>query len=173
MRQPLKQRGPEPVVEARDAWEAPGLSDAQRFLHLLMGLGHHRSLRDPMAALCEDLQLTPAQVHVLAWLGYDGPLAMGLLAARAGVNEKTLTGVVDRLERDGYTVRLRAAEDRRTVTVSLTDAGTELYARLQDVSQRKLEGLMDLLGAEDREALFGILGRLLHRLQQRAASGPA
>lgn len=173
MRQSAKQRSPEPAVEPRDAWEAPGLSDAQRFHHLLMGLGHHRGLRDPLSALCEDFQLTPAQVHVLTWLGYEGALSMGLLAARAAVNEKTLTGVVDRLERDGYVERVRGAEDRRSVSVRLTASGAELYGQLQDVIQRKLEGLMELLGGEDRKALFGILSRLLRRLQQRAASGPA
>lgn len=168
----MKQRSPEQAVERQqDAWETPGLSDAQRFHHLLMGLGHHRGLRDPLAALCEDFQLTPAQIHVLVWLGYEGALSMGLLASRAAVNEKTLTGVVDRLERDRYVERVRDAEDRRSVLVRLTPEGRELYGRLQADIQRNLDGLMDLLGTEDREALFGILSRLLHRLRKRAAAG--
>ena len=96
-------------------------ADATQLHHLLMDLGRHRSLRDPVGALCEDMQLTPPQAHTLMWLGEDGALTMGVLARRAGITEKTITGVVDRLEASGLLERVRSEEDRRSVSVRLTE----------------------------------------------------
>jgi DNA-binding MarR family transcriptional regulator len=51
-----------------------------------------------------------------------GALTAGELAAEAGLTTGAITGVIDRLERAGYTVRERDATDRRRVTVSVTPA---------------------------------------------------
>ena len=95
-----------------------GLDDAaRRMLELLVAVGRRNSLRDPLAQLTETLELTPPQLHGVMWLGQDGPLPMGELARRVGVTEKTITGIVDRLEREGYAQRERDPGDRRVVHV--------------------------------------------------------
>ena len=141
-------------------------ADAFRLKALLLALGRQRSLRDPLASTCEQMQFTPPKRHTLLWLGEDGPLTMGELARRLGVTEKTVTGVVDRLEREEHLQRERDTGDRRVVRCRLTEKGARTYAELDAHLQQKLQRMLGMLDAEDRDALFAILSKLGSRLAE-------
>ncbi|ABS28321.1 MarR family winged helix-turn-helix transcriptional regulator [Anaeromyxobacter sp. Fw109-5] len=130
----------------------------------VIALARHRSLRDPVAASCADLELTPPQIHALLWLGHDGPLTMGELARRVAVTEKTVTGIVDRLERDGHLKRERDAEDRRLVRARLTSGGEQLFRRIDADIEDRITALLGALDLDDRRALTRILDKLVARL---------
>ena len=67
--------------------------------------------------------LSVSEMHVLDAVNHAaGGETMRELAARLRVTASTLTVAVKTLEQKGYLVRARAEEDRRKVTVSLTDA---------------------------------------------------
>jgi DNA-binding MarR family transcriptional regulator len=131
---------------------------------LLCELGHKCSLRDPIAGAVEELRFTPAQVHAILWLGRDGALTMGELARRLGITEKTITGVVDRLERERHLSRVRDEEDRRVVRVRLTKKGEASYQRLNAHVREKLATILGLLDREDRQALKKLLRKLIARM---------
>ena len=141
---------------------------ARRLRQLLVDLSRRRPVRDPVATACEDLGLTPAQVHIVAWLGQDGSLTMGALARRVAVTEKTITGVVDRLERDELVQRVRDPGDRRQVHVRLAGRGEALYRRIDAEIEAKLMALLSLLDAGDRQHLLAMLEKLAARLGGRA-----
>ncbi|WP_433799289.1 MarR family transcriptional regulator [Actinomycetospora sp. CA-084318] len=67
---------------------------------------------------------------VLACLAESGDLAMGELVEGTGLNDSTLTRVVDRLATSGLVYRAVDPADRRRVRVSLGDRGRALHARL-------------------------------------------
>jgi DNA-binding MarR family transcriptional regulator len=121
-------------------------------------------MRDPVAAAVEDLDLTPAQLHIVMWLGNDGALTMGDLARRVAVTEKTITGVVDRLERDQLVRRERDPADRRVVHVRLARRGEELFRRIDDGIAGKLAGLLSLLDPSDRQHLVRMVEKLTARI---------
>lgn len=147
----------------------PALDDAvERLLALMTAVGRRRSLRDPIAAACEDLQLTAPQIHAIGWLGSDETLTMGELARRLCISEKTATGVVDRLELAGTVRRERDASDRRVVRVRLTDDGRKLALDIDTHVREMLGRALILLDAPRREALFDILETLLQRMEQEA-----
>ena len=146
---------------------APGSTldvQARQLRHLLVELSRRRPMRDPVAAACEGLDLTPAQIHLLLWLGNDGPMTMGELARAVAVTEKTITGVVDRLERDLLVQRERDPADRRVVHVRLAPRGATLYRRMDQGIASKLAKLLGLLEAEDREHLVRMVKTLTARL---------
>ncbi|MDY7227642.1 MarR family winged helix-turn-helix transcriptional regulator [Hyalangium rubrum] len=148
--------------------------DASRLQELLFAMGRRHSLRDPIASVCEELQFTPPQVHALLWLGRDGALTMGELARRLGVTEKTVTGVVDRLEREGHVQRERITGDRRVVHCRLTPAGQETYQKLDGFLLEAVGQVLGLLDGGDREALFRIIEKITRRLDspsEAAAEG--
>ncbi|SEU24874.1 transcriptional regulator, MarR family [Stigmatella erecta] len=132
-------------------------------------LGRRHSLRDPIAGLCERFQFTPPQVHTLLWLGQDGALTMGELARRLGITEKTVTGVVDRLEREGHLQRERVHEDRRIVRCRLTTAGQETSEQLHRLVNEALANLLAILDGTERKALFRIIEKLIRRLDASPA----
>lgn len=138
--------------------------DAERMRELLIALGRRRPLRDPISTTMEEMELTPPQLHALLWLGHDGPLTMGDLARRSGITEKTITGVVDRLERLGLAERVRGEADRRVVRARLTRKGGSTYRRLDVLMRQKLRQLLGRLDAADRRDLFRIIGNLLSSL---------
>ncbi|MBZ4415889.1 MarR family winged helix-turn-helix transcriptional regulator [Myxococcus sp. RHSTA-1-4] len=142
--------------------------ESRRLHELIIQLGRYRSLRDPLHSICEDHQLTPTQVHALMWLGNDGPSHVGALAQRIGITKKTITGVVDRLEHMKLVERTRDAEDRRAVIARLTNQGAALYDRLNRSVNHAMGQMLALMEPEDREALFGLMERLLKRLASRA-----
>jgi len=135
-------------------------ADVRHMRALLVEFSRRASLRDPLAAMCEEAQLTPPQIHAVMWLGQDGPLTMGELAARLGVTEKTITGLVDRLETAGYLARERDAADRRVVRARLTEHGQGARVEIDRHVDAKLAALLRLLDAGDRRDLFRILEKL-------------
>ncbi|MBZ4400012.1 MarR family transcriptional regulator [Myxococcus sp. MISCRS1] len=159
----------ESTEDSGAAYEAPPEEDtstpASRRLHdLIIQLGRYRSLRDPLHGICESNQLTPTQIHVLMWLGNDGPTHVGVLAQRVGITKKTITGVVDRLEDMKMVERTRDAEDRRAVVAQLTPEGVKLFTLISRSVDQGLRRMLDLLPPDDQEALFGLLERVLKRL---------
>lgn len=138
--------------------------DARALHDRLLGLARRRSLRDPLVASCAATGLTPPQVHALLWLGHDGPLTMGELARRVAVTEKTVTGLADRLERDGHLARERDPADRRIVRVRVTARGLEVSRAIERGVHEALARVLRLLDPADRRDLFRILDRIADRL---------
>ena len=61
------------------------------------------------------LDLKDTDLQCLDLLDVQGPLSPSMLAKRAGLHPATMTGVIDRLERDGWITRERDPADRRGV----------------------------------------------------------
>jgi DNA-binding MarR family transcriptional regulator len=60
------------------------------------------------------------------------------LATRLNTSKQALVFVVDRLERDGYLVRIADPEDRRAKRIHLTQTGHQV-AQLSDAAMRRIE----------------------------------
>ncbi len=146
--------------------------EAHRLMELLTALGRRNSLRDPLAHVIESLELTPPQLHSVVWLRADGPLPMGELARRVGVTEKTITGIIDRLEREDYVQRERDPSDRRVVHVRLTPRGTETAEQLHSQAHARFCSFLSLLDSEDRTALLRVFEKLVERLGSVPATHP-
>jgi DNA-binding MarR family transcriptional regulator len=103
------------------------------------------------------LELRDVDLDCLNLLDRRGSLSPKELALQVGVHPATLTGILDRLERDGWVARDRDPADRRGVLVrSLRDRGAELLhlysgmnSSLSQICNRyddtQLEGLVDFL----------------------------
>src|SRR5436190_22685494 len=74
--------------------------------------------------------LTWSQFGVLEALLHLGPLCQKELGEKLLKSTGNITMVVDNLEREGLVRRERRAEDRRYITVSLTDTGDALIREL-------------------------------------------
>lgn len=135
-----------------------------RLESLLVQIARHYSLRDPLLGSFERIGLTGAQLHSLMWLGHDGALTMGDLARRCGITEKTITGVVDRLERSGLSRRERDDKDRRIVRVCITASGTKIFKEFHAHLHERLEHFLELLDEGERQAALSILAKVLDQL---------
>lgn len=111
--------------------------------------------------------VTVPQSGVLRVLQRKGPLPIGTLAERLFLKTSTVSGIIDRLERDGLVSRLRGnSGDRRVVHVSLTDKGQELAVRLPATSFDKLRRALDRLTPQEAQGLLATLNRLLDLIEE-------
>ncbi|MBN6037013.1 MarR family winged helix-turn-helix transcriptional regulator [Amycolatopsis sp. 195334CR] len=104
--------------------------------------------------------ITPQQGQLLCVL-MGGPRGMSELGAMLGLAKSSLTGLVDRGERNGLTRREPDPADTRAVRVALTEDGAVLAAEFYAETCRRVERLTDGLGDADRAALGELLGRVV------------
>ncbi|WP_214105713.1 MarR family winged helix-turn-helix transcriptional regulator [Acrocarpospora catenulata] len=83
----------------------------------LQELGNQLSLLNHHVALHAGLK--DVDLDCLDLISRHGPLSPSALARRAGLHPATVTGIIDRLQRDGWVIRERTPEttDRRAVAV--------------------------------------------------------
>lgn len=151
---------------------SPDPEHARQFLELLAAMGRRNSLRDPFALRVSRTELGPAQLQALMWLHRDGPLVMGQVAQRISVNQKTVTGIVDRLEKQGFVNRERNAEDRRVVRVAISARGTKLAEQLERSITQNVSRFLQMLEARDRRDLFRIVENLVAKMDQQYLAVP-
>ena len=103
--------------------------------------------------------ITFRQFQVLAWLVYEGPLSPAVLAEKLAVEPPTLTGILDRMEREGWVHRGAHPEDGRSKMVSIAANARAVWSQIvdclnemraeatRDLSQDEVQSLMRLLAA--------------------------
>jgi DNA-binding MarR family transcriptional regulator len=75
--------------------------------------------------------LTGPQLSVAKILEDIGDLSLSELSERINAQNSTVTGIVDRMEREGLVERKRSSDDRRVVHIRLTKKGLELSRSLK------------------------------------------
>ncbi|MDQ3525750.1 MAG: MarR family transcriptional regulator [Chloroflexota bacterium] len=88
---------------------------------------------------------------------------MSDIALDLGVTSRTITTMVDALERDGLIERVPDANDRRAITLVLTDEGEASIPRIKTALDEIGAAVMSPLTDTDHEALHGLLMQLLER----------
>jgi MarR family transcriptional regulator, lower aerobic nicotinate degradation pathway regulator len=86
---------------------------------------------------------------------------MNELGRLLGLDKSSVTGLVDRAERRGLVMRAPSAKDRRAVLVSLTDHGRSLVSQATACFEADVVTMLGRLPPRDREALSGLVSRLL------------
>ncbi|OLF09482.1 MarR family transcriptional regulator [Actinophytocola xinjiangensis] len=112
------------------------------------------------AASAREHGLTAQQGQLLCVL-MSRPLGMGELGATLGLAKSSLTGLVDRTERNGLVSREVDPADQRAVLVGLTARGTRLVREFYDATCRRVDELPAGLDQAERDVLAGLLSRVV------------
>jgi DNA-binding MarR family transcriptional regulator len=118
-----------------------------------------------VAALDDDV--TVPQLRVLVMVDTKGPLNLTTVAAGLGVNPSNASRICDRLIRAGLLDRQDSPDDRRHITLSLTDAGRRLVNKLMKHRRTAIIRVLRDMDPDDRELLTTALDRFA-----RAAGEP-
>jgi len=122
---------------------------------------HHRMHRAFDGGMCAS-GLSLARTKVLAQLQRGGPVRPSVLAAGFGFAPRTITELVDTLERDGLAARQPDPTDRRALLVTLTSEGEAALAVAFATRTRLMKQVFGALAADDRATM----ARLLHVLDE-------
>lgn len=102
-------------------------------------------------------RLTIPQLIVLNFLDKQGPSKMTDLAHFMEVSTAAMTGIVDRLVKYGYVVRLPQTEDRRIIKVGLSPKGEHLLKKVNIEKRQMIIRIFGKISQREREDYLNIL----------------
>ncbi|HEY3817480.1 MAG TPA: MarR family transcriptional regulator [Polyangiaceae bacterium] len=115
--------------------------------------------------LARQVDLTGPQLTVLKMLEGLGDLSLSELSERIRAQNSTVTGIIDRMERESLVVRARSTEDRRVVKIRLTEKGAKIARAIAVEPMEIFRGALDSLSAGETRELLKILTKIAKRVQ--------
>ncbi len=126
----------------------------------------HRAFVKALAQELEPHAILAAQWSVLRILWDIEGLTQVELADRMRVEKASLTGVLEGMERRGLILRVRNAEDRRKINITLTVQGRRLKADLLPhaarINRKAARGMTETEAAQLRRLLAKLIQNLEH-----------
>ena len=121
-----------------------------------------------MLPICHNYDLTIQQLVVLTELADEKGQTASQISDRAGILRTNLAPVCRKLEERGLVEKQRNGEDRRTVTIHLTEQGSSLLASVEKAVDARFA---EAFASESEETFEDIIRglRLLRAFTERLA----
>ncbi len=112
----------------------------------------------------EQCGLTFPQWMALGFIGHCGRegIRHAELGNRLMLSKAPVTGVVDRLEREGYVRRVTEEKDRRASRIVMQPKGEAVWWQVKKQLHDNSQTLCSFLALDEQENLLSMLSRLLH-----------
>jgi DNA-binding MarR family transcriptional regulator len=120
--------------------------------------------RQHAGALLQGLGLSAGQELLLMLLWDKEPRTQAELTREMAIEPPTTSKMLSRLEKAGVIVRNRSELDRRTVLVTLTEAGRALEGPVNAAWRTLEEDTVGALTPKEQDQLLVLLGRVLESL---------
>jgi len=111
-----------------------------------------------------ETDITAPQLDILVCLHRGGSLPLNEIAKRLLLSGGNVTGVVDRLERDGFVKRIRSTEDRRIVNIAITEQGIRTVKQVLPIYDRKINAIFSGLTVKERKTFRRLLKKVSSKL---------
>ncbi|MCX5834406.1 MAG: MarR family transcriptional regulator [Deltaproteobacteria bacterium] len=105
----------------------------------------------------ENVKVTTAQAGILFLLKQKNGQSMSALSQVLSVDNSTLTGLIDRLERSGFVRRNSNPGDRRALNIDITDAGVKELEKAKAVIRRINEEIKAGFSEQEMESFKKVL----------------
>ncbi|TCS78470.1 MarR family winged helix-turn-helix transcriptional regulator [Tepidibacillus fermentans] len=118
----------------------------------------------------KEMNVTGPQGMLMGILVHHGKMKISDLSERMGLSNSTVSGIVDRLEKQGYVERTRSEEDRRVVYVNVTSEFRKQVRKHFSEIEKKFETIMNETASEEIDKIFEgliLLKELMERHQQK------
>lgn len=108
----------------------------------------------------------PAYLWSLIHLWNEDGLKVVDLGKRSGLEASTMSGLLDRMERDGLVTRVPDPSDRRVLRINLTDEGRRVRDPVIREVEQLLSEVLDGIPDEEIARTTNLLQRILDRANQ-------
>lgn len=108
----------------------------------------------------EPIPVPPSQVLALVSIQERGGCTLTELKKEMHVSAPTITGLIDRLERDGYVKRRNDISDRRVTNVVLTARGVRLVDQFRGNIRKRWQYILSKTPLEMAEVLVSIMRKI-------------
>jgi DNA-binding MarR family transcriptional regulator len=116
--------------------------------------------------LARRADLTGPQLTVVKLLEQIGDLSLSSLSEKIRAQNSTVTGIIDRMEREGLVTRERSKEDRRVVYIRLTEKGRGLARGIPVEPMEIFRSALETLSAQEMRDLMRIMTKVAKRVRQ-------
>ncbi len=123
--------------------------------------------------LARRADLTGPQLTVLKLLEEVSDLTLSELSEKIRAQNSTVTGIIDRMEREGLVVRERSTEDRRVVRIRLSPKGQTLARAIPVEPMEIFKSALESLSSQEAHDLMRILAKIAKRVQHDVQSDMA
>lgn len=110
--------------------------------------------------------ITISQCHALGEVATQEGLTSGELASRLGIDPSAVTRISDALVQQGLVRRKTDPSDRRMVRLVLTEAGRDLWSRIEEAMVGRSRAILDHFPLEQQEAVLELCERLVQALEK-------
>jgi DNA-binding MarR family transcriptional regulator len=138
------------------------LSQIKTLRHDMRLLARKMELMTKSEASCCGITLT--QCHLLTEIGWAGTASLNTLSERLGVDKSTMSRNIEILVTDGLVSRTTDPDNRRAITIMLTDAGRQLFDQVEASMTQFYETLFQALPANKRSQVLESLAILLEAI---------
>jgi DNA-binding MarR family transcriptional regulator len=127
--------------------------------HIFTIFTAHHLLKNYLIKMLKDegIRITPAHSTILFLLEKECPLTMTDLSNMLNLDNSTVTGLVDRLERSGFVYRSDYPDDRRKWGVSITKEGNDEIKKARLIIKRINSEIESGFSKDDMAALHRVL----------------
>ena len=112
------------------------------------------------------MKVTLPQLAILELLFRSNELNMSDMARFMNVTTAAMTGIVDRLVRDGYVIRTAVPNDRRVIKIKLTAKGNKIAKDVVEQRRHLITKIFGTLSHNEREEYLNLLTRIREGLNK-------
>lgn len=123
-------------------------------------------VRQNIESQFQEMKLTGPQGMLIGTLAHSEQMKISELSEKIGLSNSTVSGIIDRLEKQGLVERIRSEEDRRVVYVKVTEEFQKSAKKRFQELEEKLEALMLNASSEEREKILEGLDTLKHVIER-------
>jgi homoprotocatechuate degradation regulator HpaR len=110
----------------------------------------------------QEIGLTEQQWRVIRALNEYKELESKQLAELCCILSPSLTGIINRLEANGYIKRRKSTEDQRRMLISLTDKSKRMFEEVSPRLEARYAEMTSQLSAEKMQLLKELLEEIAH-----------
>ncbi|MBC8174511.1 MAG: MarR family transcriptional regulator [Candidatus Marinimicrobia bacterium] len=117
-------------------------------------------MKKMLDARLSEFGVTSSQHTVLSTLAENDGLSLSEIGKRIYLDKPAITGLADRLEKDGLVERRRTSEDRRVIRLYLTEKGQNLLQRFEKIATEVDRELVQVLSSSELNKFREMLNRI-------------
>jgi len=131
------------------------MDDLDKAINIIKSL---KEVMDAIKQIMDDqfkhMNLTVPQGILIGALLCDGEMKISDLSEKLGLSNSTVSGIVDRLEKQGIVRRTRSKSDRRVVHVNVTCEFKKIAKKHFDEAEKRLGELINEANSEELDAIL-------------------
>ncbi|MCF7926177.1 MAG: MarR family transcriptional regulator [Candidatus Izimaplasma sp.] len=114
-----------------------------------------------MAKHLEDMNITYAQLLVLRVIKAEPGITAKEILLQMDTDKATLSGIISRLERDGYIYRERNEQDKRVRNIYISEASKDICNQVKQIESKCLSTMIDGIDDADMNQFLEVIDLLI------------